>query len=294
MEQPISNIIVGFDFSQQSRQALSVAVAIARESDAGVHVITAIPGHIDERILLAAELEATHKRDELYPDEALLRALEVRVQHVLRTLDTADLRIEVEASRTRPSTAIMDSAMLHHADLIVVGASGLDALEDFMLGSVARELVHHSRWAVLVVRATSVWPPAQITTAVDFSDASRRAVGWAGEIATAYKSALSVVHVAPPSATADERAAAYDRLRDFCRIDDLKGRIVETLVTGGARVDRVILDTATREKADLLCIGSVGRSGVKGLVVGNTAERLMRRSPCSLLVAKPDEFVLKH
>jgi universal stress protein E len=294
MEQPISNIIVGFDFSQQSRQALQTAIEIARTFTATVHVITAIPGHIDERILLAAELEAVHKRDELYPDEALLQALEVRVQHALRALNSAGVKVVVEATRTRPSTAITDSATLHAADLIVVGASGLDAVEDFMLGSVARELVHNSRWAVLVVRANSVWPPARITTAVDFSDSSRRAVGWAGEIAGAYKSQLSVVHVAAAGAKSEDRASVYEQLRKFCTIEDLEGLVVEPLVTGGARADRIILDTAARRDADLLCIGSIGRSGVKGLFVGNTAERILRKSPCSLLVAKPDEFVLDH
>lgn len=294
MEQPISNIVVGFDFSQQSRQALAAAVHIARRFKAQVHVVTAIPGHIDERILLAAELEAVHARDELYPDEGLLQALEVRMGHALRAIDCAGVQVKVEATRTRPSTAIADCATLYDADLIIVGASGLDALEDFMLGSVARELVHNARWPVLIVRANSTWPPTRVVTAVDFSDASQRAVGWAGELANAYGSHLSVLHVAPGGAGSDSRAEVYAKLREFCQVEDLEGLVVEPLVIGGDRADKLIIDTANRQEADLLCIGSVGRSGVKGLFIGNTAERILRRSPCSLLVAKTDKFVLDH
>ena len=292
MEQPISDIVVGFDFSQQSRQAVAVALHIARKFQARVHVTTAIPGHIDERILLAAELEAVLQRDELYPDEALLGALETRVEHALRAMDSAGVDIKIEATRTRPSTAITDLATLHAADLIIVGASGLDAMEDFMLGSVARELVHNARWPVLVVRANSAWPPARVAVAVDFSNASRRAVGWAGELSQAYGSKTSMLHVAPDGA--GDRTELYTKLREFCTIEDMAGLVVEPLVIGGDRPDRLILDTASRHEADLLCIGSIGRAGVKGLLVGNTAERILRRTPCSLLVTKPDEFVLEH
>ena len=76
MEQPIQHIVVGFDFSDSAVRAADVTVEIGRRFDADVHIVTAtaghIAGHIDERILLAAELEALHRRDELYPDEGIL------------------------------------------------------------------------------------------------------------------------------------------------------------------------------------------------------------------------------
>ena len=42
--------------------------------------------------------------------------------------------------------------------------------------------------------------------------------------------------------------------------------------------------------ADLLVMGSVGRGGFTGLLMGNTAERLLGRVDCSVLVVKPDGF----
>ena len=58
------------------------------------------------------------------------------------------------------------------------------------------------------------------------------------------------------------------------------------LVKGDPRV--VIADFATDHHIDLLIVGSVGRSGVAGRIIGNTAEAVMSQLPCSMLVVKPD------
>jgi nucleotide-binding universal stress UspA family protein len=58
------------------------------------------------------------------------------------------------------------------------------------------------------------------------------------------------------------------------------------LVKGDPR--DVIADVAADHNIDLLVVGTVGRSGVAGRIVGNTAEAVMTRLPCSMLVIKPD------
>ena len=46
-----------------------------------------------------------------------------------------------------------------------------------------------------------------------------------------------------------------------------------------------------KHQADLISIGTVGRSGVKGIVLGNTAERVLDTCDCSILTVKPDDYV---
>ena len=43
--------------------------------------------------------------------------------------------------------------------------------------------------------------------------------------------------------------------------------------------------------ADLIALGTVGRSGIKGLLLGNTAEKVLGTCDCSILTVKPDGFV---
>ena len=54
---------------------------------------------------------------------------------------------------------------------------------------------------------------------------------------------------------------------------------------------RAIREGVEKLEADLLVMGTVSRTGVAGLLVGNTAERLLDRVECSLLTIKPEGFV---
>ncbi|MEM7722622.1 MAG: universal stress protein [Pseudomonadota bacterium] len=53
----------------------------------------------------------------------------------------------------------------------------------------------------------------------------------------------------------------------------------------------VIADFAEREKSDLIVMGTVGRIGLSGFIMGNTAETILNRVQCSVIAVKPDGFV---
>jgi universal stress protein E len=54
--------------------------------------------------------------------------------------------------------------------------------------------------------------------------------------------------------------------------------------------DVAIMNCIEQHDIDLLVMGTVGRTGVSGIITGNTAERLLPRIPCSLLAVKPPDF----
>lgn len=51
-----------------------------------------------------------------------------------------------------------------------------------------------------------------------------------------------------------------------------------------------ILDFVKKRKIDLLAMGTAGWGGVKGMFIGNMAERLLPQLPCSVLAVKPTGF----
>ena len=68
-------------------------------------------------------------------------------------------------------------------------------------------------------------------------------------------------------------------------------KAVETYVVEGlSNPDTAILDFVKRQNIDLLALGTVGRSGIPGFFIGNTAERLLPQLACSVLAVKPAEF----
>ncbi len=311
MEQLIQHIVVGFDFSAQAREAFGAALALARRVGAEVHAVAALPGHLDVDVVRSAGQSAEGRYDQLYTNEPLMENLQSRMVAEARALGAEEVKVTCEVSQRRPILAIFEVASIYRADLLVVGATGLGAIQRLLVGSTSEKLVNKSRWPVWVVKPGCAWPPRRILCPVDFSVASRRALGWAGEIAQLYGAHVDVLTVREliprqwmdvygdfydpemAQASLESREHTLNALQQFCDIEDFRGVSWEPVLASG-RPDEAILETVASRGSDLLCMGSVGRSGIEGALVGNTAERVMRELPCSLLTAKPDDFILKH
>jgi len=136
-----------------------------------------------------------------------------------------------------------------------------------------------------------------ILVATDFSEASRRALHHALEIATENRAELSLVHVLRPDwryATLEsppemdlQRADAEQRLKALIRQEAPDHNIDIELMTSGPVADAVV-SFIRESKVDLLVIGTRGRAGLSKLALGSVAEELLRVAPCPVMTIGPD------
>jgi nucleotide-binding universal stress UspA family protein len=135
-----------------------------------------------------------------------------------------------------------------------------------------------------------------ILLATDGSEKNLPAVREALEIARACGSLLHAVYVidetpytsAPTDVlTVDVYSQSRDEgeraLEEVKRLAD--GVRVETLILSG-RAAQVITDFAARNRVDLIVVGSQGKSGLERLLLGSTAESIIRTARCMVLVVK--------
>jgi nucleotide-binding universal stress UspA family protein len=138
----------------------------------------------------------------------------------------------------------------------------------------------------------------RILCPVDFSDHSRRALDHAVAIARWYESTVTVLYVFSPAPVADvgPGPVAFEPivLTDIDRgqlLSDVKA-FADTESAADVRIDAVvregnaageILEHATSMKADLLIIGTHGRSGFERLLLGSVAEKVLRRATCPVM-----------
>lgn len=138
-----------------------------------------------------------------------------------------------------------------------------------------------------------------IVMATDFSEASLVALETALSLALESKAALHLLHVVELPATGDPEAvgeveALADRLCDEGKqrletlVPENKRRdlTIETAVLCGSPASQ-IAQFARRIGADLLIVGTHGRRGWARVIMGSTAEQLLRHAPCQVLVVKP-------
>ncbi|MBX3232535.1 MAG: universal stress protein [Labilithrix sp.] len=134
--------------------------------------------------------------------------------------------------------------------------------------------------------------PKHILVATDFEDASRHAEDLAVALAAEFGARITLLHVwtAPPPVYAGafawpiEGVEAAARAALERRLASLRQRHArsEAMLAGGHPAD-VILATAAADHADLIVMGTHGRRGLPHIVLGSTAERVLRQSNIPVL-----------
>ena len=236
---------------------------------------------------------------------SLSEKLDAQAHRVLRGVaDRArrrhgDLDVAVAVPWGPPAAALV--RLSQGAVRVVVGAPARGRLERILLGSVALPVVAHSRCPVAVVPAdTLVVPPRRILVAVDGSDASARAVDVAVSVAEASGASVTCVlgwHVeihegVVVTERSSERWAAVEQ-----RYAALGHQVADPVAARHPGVDvdvvvrhgspsKVVVDTATELEVDLVVVGSRGRGGFRGLLLGSVSRRVIEDAGCVVLVVR--------
>lgn len=136
------HILLAADGSENSIRAAAEAVKIASLSpDAAVEILFAAdPSKVKDEVLNA------HTHDEI---EFRRRQ---RLNSVEEVLTAAGLNPKVSIINGDSGPSIVEYADKHHADLIIIGTRGLNALQEFVLGSVSHKVVKRAHCPVLIVK----------------------------------------------------------------------------------------------------------------------------------------------
>lgn len=140
----------------------------------------------------------------------------------------------------------------------------------------------------------------QIVVPTDFSEHSLRALGYAVEIAERFSSSLKLIYVIEPLLQAADVAwtsvdfeqlnsshkeAAERRLQELVDERVPKGIAVESEILFGKPFVE-ILKLAKSDNADLIVMATHGRGAISHLLMGSTAEKVVRKAPCPVLTVK--------
>jgi nucleotide-binding universal stress UspA family protein len=145
----------------------------------------------------------------------------------------------------------------------------------------------------------------KILCAIDFSPPSRFALLQAAELTGTHGSELVLLHVreippvraqlglapSPPGSYEAEAADAWRQLeRAGKTAEEIARAHVGVQMVEGSPVDD-ILRIARESEADLVVLGTHGRTGLRRAMLGSVAESVVRRAPCSVLVVPPEELI---
>ena len=300
----LKTILVAVDFSTGSRAALDQAARIAGLNGAKLHVL-----HVIDSAAVSALADA---HQESFERRAKTSA-EGASAALTRWLEHSKLppNSEITIATGAPMHEILEHAKKFSADLLVAGITGAGD-SPAGTGSVSGKLARKAVTGVLLVRSDHPGPFRKVVACIDFSETSREVAAQAHRVAVQDGALVDFLHVwrdpmltmpyglptadagAPFFTSTPEFRQEYTRnlqrdLKEFVS-EAAQGIQAEVTLYESVSYGNGIAIHAENARADLIVIGGKGRTNLRYVLLGSTAERLLTRLPCSVLVVKlPNE-----
>lgn len=283
MTDPKPRVLAVSDLSAAGDVAIGEAQRRARELNATLGVVHAIPSIDSIRPLFPQRLAD----DVVLATELPVRA-EATLRHRLEELGVADPDLEVFIEQGTTADGALSVVERWRPQLVVIGVP--DGAVD------AHRLVRHVSVPILVARTSP--QTRRVIAGTDFSDPSLPALRAAAEVSARMRGELVVahaievnpisiygvdlptmIHLAKPDVM---HAAAQRRLDEAVR--EL-GVEATTAVCVGSPASSLV-ELARDRDAELLVLGTHGRTGFTRFVLGSVAETVIQRAPCSVLIVR--------
>lgn len=297
------------DGAPGEKAALGRAVGLARDNGARLTVTEIVPAPPPRLPLFGGELTEKKLRS-LVSDEG-----RVTLQRLLTALSAEEVKIKSKVLLGEPFVEIVREVIKGRHDLVIKAAQEEKSASAMLFGSTDLHLLRKCPCPVWVLKSSRRQRYSRILAAVDPVAADKKGRGLnrlildlAVSLAQLEESELDIVHawslyaeralrgrhVLPQreidrmeEQTRDEHRARLDKLIAPYSLEGLTAQV--HLIKG--EPGEVIPRVAKERRVELIVMGTVARTGIPGLFIGNTAERVLGSVDCSVLAVKPKGFV---
>ncbi len=283
--QDVQQILVAYDRSAMSLEALKRAISIANKKSAQLIVL-----HVIEPLFVqspyAKSIDKEGIKREISAQVDKLNA-EANVEYMLFILQgKAAEMIILQAKKTQ-------------SDLIVVGSHGKDDLRSNYFGSTTLKLIQKTHLPVLIVKNSVSTPYRHMLAPTNLSEHSKESIRFANTLFSKptrkYLYAFETIsdlqaltYCFTPEETENlRRTMTLEAANAFKTFAGEVGEGELELIDYTASVNEDILEYLKNDDADLLVLGSKGVGNLNSFVFGSTASYLLQRSPIDVLIYVP-------
>jgi nucleotide-binding universal stress UspA family protein len=285
-----SPVLCAVDLSDEGDEAIRQAHALSTLYGAPLIAFHAMPAMASSAPLFPTSAQADSTAF-VALERRVLEALTARVATVTGRLPSG---FTVELGWGTAPSEIVKAAERLHAGFVVVGGAGPKGVMRRLLGAVAERVVRHAHCPVWVAHTHAGAGP--VVAATDFSPQAQAALDAAAQHAKRTGTTLSVTHalsIEHVEATGKEAWSVWTpdelaRLRSEgkAHLDAVAAKAgvqLETVISDAAP-GAAVLHLAEQRHARLICVGTVGRTGLSRVLLGSVAEEVVRKAHCPVLV----------
>lgn len=281
--QLIKNILLATDFTGSRKNLVDTAISLGQNFHSDISIIHVIPKEIKD------------KKSKSMLEDAARESMDALIEQI------KDANVKIGKTYIRqgnPVDTIVRTAERVNSNVILMGSSETPKKDNYKLGTTAEKIIRKSQVPVWVAKRDSQFEIKTVFCPIDFSDESKRALQDAEYIARIFKARLIIFSV----------FELYDK--NYPRLDSTSGgmnKLAQTehekmlekflkstkttdldvkVVTRSGDPSKEILKALKRFQADLLIMGTTGKSGLSRWLMGSVTEKVIREVPCSFITVK--------
>mgnify|MGYP000034623863 CR=1 FL=1 len=276
----MEKLLVATDGSIFSESAIREAINLARTCSSKLIAISVVKTSPEFEDLVPQVSEKAEKEMREHLESVKSRA----------SKEGVDCEIVIHRGE-EPFQNIVNDAAKNQVDMIIIGTHGRTGLKRLLMGSVTARVIGHAPCNVLVVPLHAKVECRHILVATDGSRYSDAAASEAIGIAKRCGGSLIVISVALSDKEIilpeddEEMILAKDNVKKIVGLAEKEGVKTEGLTAIGKPYEAIV-ETAKRKHADLIVVGSHGRTGLDRLLMGSVTERVIGHSEVAVLVVK--------
>lgn len=303
------NILVGVDLSrakEPTAQDLSAATQCAIERAIW------LAGQISAELTFFSATDLAPSQTELLKEsgvQTLSNTAQAVLDELVAKAEGEGIKATSHIAHGKAWEEIIRHVNQHKNDLVIVGTRDAGFASRLLFGSTGLKLLRYCPCPVWVTKPGANWDELEILVASDFSEVSQQAIDLGVRAARMTGARLRVVHALEHHLDLHMRHTGLrdEEIKKHYQTlwQDAEARLNEQLaqtdfrtVQAGVMIqvkqgpaDVVLLETIEDHNIDLLIMGTIARQGLMGMLVGNTAEKLLPLLPCAILAIKPEDFV---
>lgn len=281
----IKSILVAYDFSDYSKQAMLQAFELSEKFKAKITVVHVLNNEVADDYVIPLTQD--------YKDQ-IKTSLEKDVATYSQNLGVAVADQDIYVERGQPHVSIVECARKCHADLIVMASHSRSAVSMVILGSVVGKVMRHAPVPVLITHGNA-HKFKKVLVPLDNSKVSEKIIDYVKILAGVFGWELQLFHAVDLSdftfhmGYQEMLAAALEKAKN--RLETLKKKhdiALKPIVVVGNPA-HVIIEAVKNDKSiGLIAMTTHGRSGLDRFVMGSTAEAVSHHLPCSLLTLRAE------
>jgi nucleotide-binding universal stress UspA family protein len=235
--------------------------------------------------------------------EEIAQKTGARLRALAASSELARLKVEYEVRKGKPFFELIIAGRVWLADLIVVG--GASRTEEPFLGSTSERILRKALLPVMVAKKPLSSDAKTFLVPTDFSSCARKAAEEALMLAERFRGRVVFFHVLDlhpsyttvyahelgvslpiPAPSPEEIEPDWEAFLSGLPLD----KVDWEKSTEEGQAATAIVHQAKHVKADMIVMGTHGRSALPHMLLGSVAEKVVRTAPCPVLTIRPEAF----